>query len=372
LLNPNLKPDTTTLYTLTVYTGTNPNVCIDIDTVLVTVKPGLNITTAIDTNTICQGQAAQLTSTGGSGSAIFTWSPPIGLSTPGSANTLASPDTTTTYVLTVSEHGCTGTDTLELRVLTTPDAAFTASSTVDCAHLTVAFLNLSANGIAYEWTFGDGGISNQPSSVHTYLQAGNYPVTLVAIAQGGCADTITKTDFITIETPGTADFRSTPEAPVEVSLPNNSTVSFYDQSLGAISWTWDFGDGVSSTDRNPNHTFVKPGVYYVSLTIKSANGCESTIKKGPYTVYTPELFVPNVFTPNNDGFNDGFLTNYGGDEAFLLQIFDRYGTKFFQTTNKNEAWNGTNLNGSTAGDGVYFYTLKIGDRNYSGNVTLMR
>jgi len=372
LLNPNLKPDTTTLYTLTVYTGTNPNVCIDIDTVLVTVKPGLNITTAIDTNTICQGQAAQLTSTGGSGSAIFTWSPPIGLSTPGSANTLASPDTTTTYVLTVSEHGCTGTDSLELRVLTTPNAAFTASSTVDCAHLTVAFLNLSANGVAYEWTFGDGGISNQPSPVHTYLQSGNYPVTLVAIAQGGCADTITKTDFITIETPGTADFRSTPEAPVEVSLPNNSTVSFYDQSLGAITWTWDFGDGVSSTDRNPNHTFVKPGVYYVSLTIKSANGCESTIKKGPYTVFTPELFVPNVFTPNNDGFNDGFLTNYGGDEAFLLQIFDRYGTKFFQTTNKNEAWNGTNLNGSTAGDGVYFYTLKIGDRNYSGNVTLMR
>jgi gliding motility-associated-like protein len=257
-------------------------------------------------------------------------------------------------------------------VLTTPDAAFTASSTVDCAHLTVAFLNLSANGIAYEWTFGDGGISNQPSPVHTYLQAGNYPVTLVAIAQGGCADTITKTDFITIETPGTADFRSTPEAPVEVSLPNNNTVSFYDQSLGAVTWTWDFGDGVSSTDRNPNHTFVKPGVYYVSLTIKSANGCESTIKKGPYTVFTPELFVPNVFTPNNDGFNDGFLTNYGGDESFLLQIFDRYGTKFFQTTNKNEAWNGTNLNGSTAGDGVYFYTLKIGDRNYSGNVTLMR
>jgi hypothetical protein len=35
--------------------------------------------------------------------------------------------------------------------------------------------------------------------------------------------------------------------------------------------------------------------------------------------------------------NDGFLTNYGGDEAFLLQIFDRWGTKYFQTTNKNEA-----------------------------------
>jgi gliding motility-associated-like protein len=178
--------------------------------------------------------------------------------------------------------------------------------------------------------------------------------------------------LVSLSDPGMADFRSTPEPPVEVSLPNSSTISFYDLSQLAVTWTWDFGDGVSSTDRNPNHTFVKPGVYYVTLTTKTADGCESTLRKGPYTVFTPELFIPNVFTPNNDGIQDGFLTNYGGDEAFLLQIFDRWGTKYFQTTNKNEAWQGTNLNGSKATDGVYFYTLRIGDRNYSGNVTLMR
>jgi len=372
LLNPNIKPDTTTLYTLTVITGTAPNVCTDTDTMWVIVKPGLDISVAVDTNTVCQGQLAQITSSGGSGSAVFTWSPSIGLVNPNDANTWAYPDTTVTYVLTVTEHGCTGYDSIHIRVLDTPDAAFTASSTQSCGELSVAFLNLSADGSAYEWNFGDGDISNQTSPLHTYTQPGIYTVTLVALSPGGCADTIIQTNMVSLSDPGMADFRSTPEPPVEVSLPNSSTISFYDQSELAVSWTWDFGDGVSSTDRNPNHTFVNPGVYYVTLTTKTADGCESTLRKGPYTVFTPELFVPNIFTPNNDGMNDGFLTNYGGDEAFLLQIFDRWGTKYFQTTNKNEAWQGTNLNGSKATDGVYFYTLRIGDRNYSGNVTLMR
>jgi len=372
LLNPNLKPDTTTLYTLTVFTGTAPNVCTDTDTMLIVVKPGLNLMVDVDTNTICQGQYAQLMSTAGSGSAVFTWSPSIGLANPNAANTLANPDTTVTYYLTATEHGCTSTDSIQVRVLDTPDAAFVASSTQSCGELSVAFLNLSADGSAYEWTFGDGTISNQTSPVYTYTQPGIYTVTLVALSPGGCADTLIMNSLVSLSDPGLADFRSTPEPPVEVSLPNNSTISFYDQSELAVSWTWDFGDGVSSTDRNPNHTFVNPGVYYVTLTTKTADGCENTLRKGPYSVFTPELFVPNVFTPNNDGMNDGFLTNYGGDEAFLLQIFDRWGTKYFQTTNKNEAWQGNNLNGSKATDGVYFYTLRIGDRNYSGNVTLMR
>jgi len=372
LLNPNLKPDTTTLYTLTVFTGTAPNVCTDTDTMLIVVKPGLNLMVDVDTNTICQGQYAQLMSTAGSGSAVFTWSPSIGLANPNAANTLANPDTTVTYYLTATEHGCTSIDSIQVRVLDTPDAAFVASSTQSCGELSVAFLNLSADGSAYEWTFGDGSVSNQTSPVYTYTQSGTYTVTLVALSPGGCADTLIQTNLVSLSDPGLADFRSTPEPPVEVSLPNNSTISFYDQSELAVSWTWDFGDGVSSTDRNPNHTFVKSGVYYVTLTTKTADGCENTLRKGPYTVFTPELFVPNVFTPNNDGMNDGFLTNYGGDEAFLLQIFDRWGTKYFQTTNKNEAWQGNNLNGSKATDGVYFYTLRIGDRNYSGNVTLMR
>jgi gliding motility-associated-like protein len=372
LLNPNAMPDTTTLYTLTVFTGTAPNVCTDTDTLWMIVKPGLNLSVAIDTNTICQGETALLSASAGSGSAVFSWTPATGLSTPNAATTLAAPAGNTTYYLTATEHGCSGTDSLEVRVLTTPEAAFTPSAMNDCANLMVAFLNLSANGVAWEWNFGDGSVSNQMNPTHTYAQSGNYTVTLVALAQGGCADTLTLANLINLGEPGLADFRSNPEAPVEVSLPNSATVSFFDQSQQAVAWIWNFGDGVSSIEQNPNHTFVTPGVYYVTLTTKTADGCESTIRKGPYTVFTPELFVPNVFTPNNDGMNDGFLTNYTGDESFLLQIFDRWGTKYFQTTNKNEAWMGTHLNGSKANDGVYFYTLKIGERNYSGNITLMR
>ncbi|MEM6346470.1 MAG: gliding motility-associated C-terminal domain-containing protein, partial [Bacteroidota bacterium] len=60
------------------------------------------------------------------------------------------------------------------------------------------------------------------------------------------------------------------------------------------------------------------------------------------------------------------------DENYALEIFDRWGRSFFRTDAPQEAWEGTDMNGAAAREGVYYYSLKIGEKVYNGNITLMR
>jgi gliding motility-associated-like protein len=87
---------------------------------------------------------------------------------------------------------------------------------------------------------------------------------------------------------------------------------------------------------------------------------------------TPDLFIPNVFSPNGDGVNDFFSVQYTGDQPFTCGVYDRWGVKLWQTNNKTAQWDGTDGNGVEVVEGVYFYLVKVGNRDFNGNVTLMR
>ena len=106
--------------------------------------------------------------------------------------------------------------------------------------------------------------------------------------------------------------------------------------------------------------------------MRNMEGCAATAKLGPFEVRAPDLFIPNVFSPNGDGINDGFLVLYEGDQPFYVEIRDRWGKLAFQTNNKQAAWNGLHSNGGKMPDGVYFYLVKIGAKEYVGEVTLVR
>ena len=168
-----------------------------------------------------------------------------------------------------------------------------------------------------------------------------------------------------------ADFVSEPVFDSEIALPN-ATVSFTDSSINASSWFWDFGDGKGSDAQNPVHTYTQAGEYTVTLTAADERGCVQTIEYGPYRVVIPEVMIPNVFTPNADGVNDGFMVRYNGTETFRLEIFDRWGKPFFSGDAADKTWDGFDMDGNKAAEGVYFYALKIGENTFTGNVTLMR
>jgi gliding motility-associated-like protein len=370
--NPKGLPNTSTMYYFTVSCGTGVSFCSATDSVLVTIKPGVFATLEADTNIICPGENVNLKAIGGQGSATFQWSPSTGLNNALTPYPVATPDTTTNYNVFISEGGCADTATVRIQVHPKPEAGFVQSQPSGCSPVMIQFNNRSANALSHTWSFGDGSpLNNELNPKHTYTQAGTYQVQLIVKGIGGCTDTLIGDLPVTITDRLVADFTSDPTSPVEMANPA-SEVFFRDKSIGASSWYWDFGDGKVANTQNPSHRYQAPGKYTVTLRAKNDAGCEGVVTKGPYVVFEPELFVPNVFSPNGDGVNDFFVLKYDGDESFHIQIYDRWGVKYFDTHNKTQHWNGQDLNGQAAAEGTYFYSVTVGNRSYSGTVNVMR
>lgn len=347
------------------------NTCSTRDSMLVTVIPDVGATIDADTSIMCGGDSVQLYSTGGIGGASFTWSPTHGLSDPNSANPLASPDTTTTYTVVVAEGGCSDTLSVQLSVIPRPDASYVNSLSEGCIPHVVNFIQNSQNDIHYIWNFGDSTpVSNEPNATHIYETAGTFNVTLTVVNSGGCASTFSGEHIVALDTPKVG-FTSDPAYPVELALPITQ-VQFTNTSVNAVRSLWDFGDGIMAEDLHPGHTFTGEGTYFVTLTVENAFGCTGRTVGGPYVVVTPELFIPNVFSPNGDGINDVFLPEYTGSQPYNLSVFDRWGATMYQGNNRTMGWDGNTTAGQEAPDGVYFYLVKVGGKEYTGNVTLMR
>ncbi|MEM6269016.1 MAG: PKD domain-containing protein [Bacteroidota bacterium] len=344
--------------------------CITQDSVLITVGPEISAVAGGDTSVICANGSVQLNADSSLGTE-FTWLPPLGLDDPNSPNPVASPDTTTTYTLIVSEGGCFDTTAYTIEILPEPVAEYASSAPEGCVPHDVHFTNLSRDGIFYIWDFGDGSpVSNETHPVHTYAGPGAFTVTLTAVSGGAC-DGVIDSIRIVVEDTARAAFGTNPDFPAQLSFPATS-VGFTDRSQNATSWYWDFGDGITSTETNPTHQYTAPGEYFVTLAVNSALGCVSRVTNGPFVIALPELFIPNVFSPNDDDINDRFLVEYTGDQPFQLTVYDRWGVMLYDGRNKVQGWNGKDLNGNDVATGVYYYYVRVGDREYTGDLTLVR
>jgi PKD repeat protein len=196
-----------------------------------------------------------------------------------------------TVALTVTGPGGTNTNTKQ-KIITVgptpaaPVAQFSATPTTGPAPQNVAFTDQSTGTIStWSWDFGDGGTSALQSPTHNYATGGTYTVALTTTGPGG-SNTNTKAGFINI-TP-VAQFLAAPTTGVAP-----LTVDFTDQSTGgATSWSWDFGDGGTSTLQSPSHTYAQ-GSYTVALTATGPGGSNTNTKPGFITV-GPTPPVPPV------------------------------------------------------------------------------
>ncbi len=160
-----------------------------------------------------------------------------------------------------------------------PTAGFVGSPTSGEVPLTVNFTNQSTGATSYSWNFGDGGNSTAANPNHTYTSAGAYTVTLTATNSCG-NDVFTRTNYITVTC--TAPVAGFVGSPTSGDYPLN--VSFTDQSTGATSWSWTFGDGGTSTQQNPSHNYTSPGAYSVALTVTNSCGNDTETKTDYITV----------------------------------------------------------------------------------------
>lgn len=365
--NPLATPLQTTTYTLTTQVGA----CLTSDVVKIEVIPVPNITISADKEVLCSIDSVHLLATGGVGAANFSWTPTYGLNNAFIFNPIANPDTTTTYILTVQEGLCSASDSLKITVNPTPIADYINTNPWGCnGTAEIYFQENAQNELAYIWNFGDGTpVNNEPNIVHTYTQAGSYQVVFIAISAGGCRDTFSGA---TIQVYGDlqANFTSQPLPNDTIFLPN-ATISFQNLSQNLYPSLWEFGDGQNSQEYSPTHVFEQQGDYEVVLTVQNAVGCTDAYSQ-IYHIAAPNLFIPNIFTPNNDGFFDSWIVLYEGKESVKIDIFDRWGVSFYRSEKVGEGWNGRLQNGKEASDGVYFYTVVVGGKVYNGNITLMR
>jgi len=167
--------------------------------------------------------------------------------------------------------GCSDTFYLPSAVLlgNRPTPLFSADPLEVCAKLPVQFKDESTGLIiGWQWHFGDGTSSTEQNPNHIYTDTGYFNVTLL-VSQYGCYDSLILPKYVYVKAP-IANFST------GLNCTDPYTYKFIDESIGAESWHWDFGDGSTSDIQNVKHTYASKGTYTVSLTVVNKE-CSNTI-----------------------------------------------------------------------------------------------
>ena len=306
---------------------------------------------------------------------------PYGTSDLTNPNIVYTEEGTFPVTLTVSNtFGCTDQTGSEVSIYPTPDAWFGAPVNDGCVPLEVAFINESEGATEYQWTFGNGGTSGAADPLHPFGSPGTYDVTLIATNAFGCQDTASFEDYVEVYPLPLASFSLTPTQ-TDVYQP---VVSFYDESIGAVNWIWDFDDGFTESGvQFPQHLYQQAGFFTPELTVVSIHGCTASTQRSLNIDDRFNMYVPNTFTPDDDGVNDTFspiLTGIGLIEEYNFAIFDRWGHKVYETDDPAGVWIGDFKGNAThyTQDDVYVWQVKLRlrgedeSRFETGHVTLLR
>ncbi|MDD5143930.1 PKD domain-containing protein [Methanoregula sp.] len=159
-----------------------------------------------------------------------------------------------------------------ITVTNPPVAEFFSSTRLGPAPLTVSFADTSRgfSPMEYHWDFGDGSTSDRENPTHTYTADGEYTVRLTVTNIYG-TDTRSEPVYIQVGNPPVAGFSA---FPVEGIVP--LSVSFSDTSVNRpVAWQWEFGDGATSKERSPLHSYAVPGTYTVRLRVSNAFGSDT-------------------------------------------------------------------------------------------------
>lgn len=341
----------------------------------VKVNPGL-LALASGPDTICAGNFATLLAfcSGGNGGPYnFSWD--NGAS--GALITIA-PSVSSIYTVTVSD-GCGSppiTASVPVIVRPNPVVNFIPNPAMGCQPLEVNFKDhTDLDGIEFYWNFGDGNSDTTRNPSHIYLDAGNYTVNHLVKTERGCLGKIVVPSAVIVYPVPIAKFSNFPES---ASI-YNPVISFLDASSNSVKWEWDFGDNSGTIFyRNTDHTYKDTGTYIVKLITTSDKGCTDTVFGRVIIKEEFAVYIPNAFTPNNDGVNDNFIALGIGVKDFEMSVYDRWGLRIYYSSDIKRGWDGRVQDSETPCQmDVYVYKINISDldgklHNYVGRISLVR
>lgn len=332
------------------------------DTIQVLIPPIASFTY---TGTYCAGGIVQFTNNSTS-PATYLWQ--FGDGDSSSVTNPSHPYTSGNYIVNLyvtDSLGCKDTATQNLLIHPLPVADIVY--TIDTCELSGVFSGNPSGASSYSWTFGDSTTGSGQSVSHTYAQSGNYTITLVVIDTNGCINS--DTQLVAPYSFAMADFSYLIDT-------CNLAVLFTNQSINAITNNWNFGDITYSNSRDVIHNYSKPGTYTVTLVVNIGTGCEDDTAQ---TLILDEhifaeYFIPNIFTPNDDGYNQRFeIKGIDFCGTFHIQIYNRWGELMYESDDITDGWDGYNhTSGGKVPDGVYFYIITGKSVHRTGTVTVKR
>lgn len=290
----------------------------------------------------------------------------------------------------ISDHGCVDDTIIPIMIHPNPVPLITVDDPDGCP---VHLANFSgsvtpgsvdhANSIAkWQWDMNNDGSfdythtytpgTDADKAVYNYdnadhLLPAHYSLSLTVTSDNGCIGKITTGDgYITVFPTPVAEFSS-------ASIEGTSQFNFTDQSIGANSYLWNFGDLFAndpllnaSIKPNPTHVYENEtsNTYLVTQWVVNKFGCRDSIIHPVETIPFWTFYIPNAFTPNSDGHNEGFRGKGMNIHSYNLWIFDRWGNRIFYSDNLDESWNGT-VQGQNSGEivqqDVYVWKVKFKD-----------
>jgi hypothetical protein len=262
-------------------------------------------------------------------------------------------------------------------------ASFVASPTAACFPATVEVQNMSTGADTYTWTLAnENGVvstSNLTNPQFKISSPGKYKLQLLAThSTNGQSDQTEVSNINILDVPYAAFNVNT-----ELIYAPDTELKFLNFSSRAETYLWSFGDGDSSSLFEPEHTYQSEGSYQITLLAGIDHGSQDINGDGvadrSLVCYdTAQIVVsarnggyikiPNAFSPAESGptgghgmsgYNDVFLPIMQGVKTYKMQIFDRWGTKIFETTNPDVGWDGYNKSGSLMSAGVYVYKIEV-------------
>lgn len=262
----------------------------------------------------------------------------------------SQPGTYTIKLVVRNPSGVNGiTKEAYITVFPSPIVSFSADRTTACLPAAIDFTGnaTTTDGTisSYKWNFGDGETADGQNAQHTYNQTGYYTVTLNATSSNGCIGQRSVGRYIRVVAGIVADFTSKP--PAQCKAPFNVMFNNESSGPGTLTYLWDFGNGVTSTDKNPTVTYNSSDNYNVKLTTKSNFGCESTVDSIiPVTTYATTFTIPDSACTNQQinfqngsapgasavwSFGDGTQTSefspiksYGVPNSYTIKLVNRF------------------------------------------------
>jgi PKD repeat protein len=287
-----------------------------------------------------------------------------------------------TFRWTVFNQGCQAYAEVTIDYAIYPIASFAVDTVSGCAPFAPLITNSTMGQASFLWDFGDGTTSTAFDPSHVYKTPGQYTIKLTAI---GTEKTDKDSIIIVVSQNPQAKFDILTDT---VYIPN-AQLRILDQSSLANDYLWYFGDGQTSTDKNPTHTYMEAGWYDISLKVTSLNHCVDSINVPNAVFVKSEGFIvfPNAFIPDKEFSNGGvysllerknnvFYPIWEDVVEYQLHIFNRWGEEIFVSNDVNIGWDGYVKN-KLCQMGVYVYKATGNFKNgkafiKTGDVTLIQ